>query len=181
MSTKVITGKVRLSYPHLFTPKAANENAEPKYSASLIIPKSDTKTLEKIEKAIETAKQEGIGKFGGKIPAVLKEPLRDGDAERPDDPAYADSYFLNASSKNAPGVIDQSKRKLTSDDDIYAGCYVRASLNFYAFNASGNRGIAVGLNNVQKWADGERLSGGASADEDFDVIEIEEDDLGDLV
>jgi hypothetical protein len=93
MSTKVVTGKVLLSYLNVAKPVGVN-GGEPKYSVSVIIPKSDTKTLNKIKAAIEEAKKEGTAKLGKKIPANLKTPLRDGDIDRPDDEAYADSYFI---------------------------------------------------------------------------------------
>lgn len=174
--TKVITGKVRASYVHIFEPNAINGGDE-KYSISLIIPKTDTKLIALIEEAIKEAAETGKAKLGGKIPANLKTPLRDGDLEREDDEAYADSYFINATSKTAPGIIDQNKIKLTDSSAIYSGCYVRVSLNFYAFNTNGNKGIAAGLNNVQKWADGEFLGGRAKAEDDFDELESAEDDL----
>lgn len=102
-STKVITGKVRFSYVHIFQPHAIEEGQEPKYSMSIIIPKSDKETLKKIKAAVEAAKQAGASKWGGKIPKNLKTPLRDGDEERPDQEEYAGAYFLNASSKTRPG------------------------------------------------------------------------------
>jgi hypothetical protein len=166
-STKVITGKVRFSYAHVFEPSAINEGDDKKYSVSILIPKKDLETLAKIKKAVEAAKQEGKGKWNGKIPPVLKLPLRDGDAERPDDEAYEGMMFLNASSKNKPGVVDENTDPVMSKDDFYSGCFGRASVNFYAFNVSGNKGIAVGLNNLQKLEDGDRLSGGPSAADDF--------------
>lgn len=168
-STKVITGLVRFSYAQVFTPKAVNEGDEPKYSVSILIPKSDTATIEKINKAIEAAKAQGIAKIGknGKIPANIKMPLRDGDLEREDDETYAGHYFLNASSFRQPGIVDKDRQAILDPDEFYSGCYGRASINFYAFNSNGNKGIAVGLNNLQKLKDGERLAGGASAEEDF--------------
>lgn len=176
-STKVITGKVRFSYAHVFEPVAAQEGADPKFSVSLIIPKSDLKTLEKIEKAIEAAKQAGKDKISknGKFVPGLKLPLRDGDEDRPDDPAYADSMFLNCSSKIKPGLVDKDLNPILDKEEFYSGCYGRASINFYAFNTNGNRGIAVGLHNLQKLSDGEPLSGGSTAEEDFK--EDYEDDL----
>ena len=169
-STKVITGLVRFSYAQVFTPKAMNDGDEPKYSVSILIPKTDTVTLEKINKAIEAAKAAGMAKIGknGKIPAGIKLPLRDGDTEREDDPTYAGHYFLNASSKKAPGIVAKDRQAILDSDEFYSGCYGRASINFYAFNSNGNKGIAVGLNNLQKLKDGERLAGGATAEEDFD-------------
>lgn len=166
-STKVVTGKVRFSYAHVFEPRAINEGDDKKYSVSILIPKTDTATLAKINKAVEAAKQEGKGKWNGKIPPVLKLPLRDGDAERPDDEAYEGMMFLNASSKNKPGIVDENTDELMSKDEFYSGCWGRASVNLYAFNVSGNKGVAVGLNNLQKLEDGDRLSGGSTAAEDF--------------
>lgn len=165
--TKVITGKVRFSYAHVFEPHVVQEGQEPKYSVSILIDKKDKKTLAKIEKAIEAATEAGKAKFGGKIPKGLKLPLRDGDEEREDDDAYTGKMFLNASSKTKPGVVDEDVDPIMDREDFYSGCFGRASLNFYAFSVSGNKGVAVGLNNLQKLEDGERLSGGSSASEDF--------------
>lgn len=175
MSTKVITGKVRASFVHVFEPQSVN-GSEPKYSCSFIIPKSDTKTIQAIQAAIEQAKQEGVSKFGGKIPANLKLPLRDGDLERPDDAAYADSFFVNANSKEKPGLVDRRRVAITDPLELYSGCYVRASINFYAFNTNGNRGVAAGLGNIQKWEDGEPLNGRVRAEDEFDALDAEDDD-----
>jgi hypothetical protein len=171
--TKVITGECRLSYANLWEPKSINGGA-PKYSVSLIIPKSDKRTLDKIKAAIQAAYTEGESKLKGNgktVPAlaVLKTPLRDGDAERPDDEAYADSYFINANSGTAPGIVDnqQEPQPITVRSEIYSGVYARASVNFYAFNSNGNKGIACGLNNIQKLRDGEPLGGKSRAEDDF--------------
>ena len=176
--TKVITGvNTRWSYVNAWEPKSINGGA-PKYSVSLIIPKSDTKTIEKIQAAIQAAYDEGQGKLKGNgksVPAlsVLKTPLRDGDAERPDDEAYADSYFINANSGTAPGIVDTDRQPILDRSEVYSGVYGRASINFYAFNSNGNKGIACGLNNLQKIKDGEPLGGKSRAEDDFDT---EEDD-----
>lgn len=174
--TKVTTGKVRLSYAHLFEPHAIEGN-DPKYSVSVLIPKTDTETLKAIKEAVAEAKELGKGKFGGKVPANLKTPLRDGDEERPDDEAYVGCYFLNASSKNKPGVVDLSVQPVLDATEVYSGCYGRLTLNFYAYSASGNKGIAAGLGNVQKLADGEPLGGFTRAEDDFDSVESAEDDF----
>ena len=176
--TKVITGvNTRWSYVNAWEPKSINGGA-PKYSVSLIIPKSDTKTIEKIQAAIQAAYDEGQCKLKGNgksVPAlsVLKTPLRDGDAERPDDEAYADSYFINANSGTAPGIVDADRQPILDRSEVYSGVYGRASINFYAFNSNGNKGIACGLNNLQKIKDGEPLGGKSRAEDDFDT---EEDD-----
>lgn len=165
---KVITGLVRFSYAKVFKAEAVGETGEPKFSVSLIIPKADKETLSKIKTAIESAKEAGkVSKFNGKIPANLKTPLRDGDEERPDDEAYAHSYFVNASCLTKPGVVDKDCNPILDQDEFYSGCFGRASITLYPFNANGNRGIAAGLNNVQKLKDGDSLGGRQSAEEDF--------------
>jgi hypothetical protein len=175
--TKVITGKVRAAYLHVFEPWSANEGQDKKYSVCLIIAKTDKTTLKKIKAAVDAAKKAGVNTLGGKIPATLKTPLRDGDEERPDQEEFAGAYFLNANSKTKPGLIDQHKDPILDSDDLYSGCYIRASINFYAYNTSGNKGIACGLNNIQKWEDGDFLGGRSKAEDDFG--ELESDDAGD--
>lgn len=182
-TTKVITGKVRLSYAHIFQPQSINGGDE-KYSVSLLIPKEDKETLRKIKAAIEAAKQLGISnKWGGKEPANLKLPLRDGDVERPDDDAYAGHYFLNATSLTKPGIAKpvgktpDGKTKfeeITDSTEVYSGCYARVSINFYPFNVNGNKGIAVGLGNIVKVQDGEPLGGRARVEDEFANVEFDD-------
>ena len=178
--TKVITGvNTRWSYVNAWEPKSINGGA-PKYSVSLIIPKSDKKTLEKIRAAIQAAYEEGQSKLKGNgrsvpVLSALKTPLRDGDAERPDDEAYANSYFVNANSGTAPGIVDADRNPILERSEVYSGVYGRASINFYAFNSNGNKGIACGLNNLQKIRDGEPLGGKSRAEDDF--AEADEEDF----
>ena len=170
--TKVITGpETRWSYANVWQPKAIDGGA-PKYSVSLIIPKSDTKTIEKVRAAIQAAYDEGQGKLKGNgktVPQLkaLTTPLCDGDVERPDDEAYANSYFINANSASAPGIVDAACQPIIDTSEVYSGVYGRASINFYAFNSNGNKGIACGLNNLQKIHDGESLGGKSRAEDDF--------------
>ena len=168
-ATKVVTTKVRFSYVHAFEPHAHEEGQTAKYSVCILIPKKDKKLIDRIKAAIEAAKEEGkTKKFGGKIPTTLKNPLRDGDEERPDHEECAGHFFINANANRKPGIVDAATNPIIDREEFYSGCYGRASVNFYAFNTSGNKGIACGLNNLQKLEDGERLSGsGASAEEDF--------------
>lgn len=168
-STKVVTGKVRFCYVNVFEPTAMDEGDTPKYNICILIPKDDAKTLDKINKAIEAAKQAGKAKLAdknGKIPSNLKLPLRDGDEERPDDPAFEGMYFINANSQRKPSIVDRDLNPIMEKEEFYSGCYGRASINFYAFNVS-SKGIAAGLNNLQKLEDGEMLAGGSTPEEDF--------------
>jgi len=170
--TKVIV-PCRFSYLHCWETNAV-DGGEPKYSVSAIIPKSDTETIEKIKAAIEQAKKDSLSKWGGKIPANLKLPLRDGDIDRPEDEAYADSYFFNANSRQAPQVVDKNVQAILDQSEVYSGCYGRISVNFYGFNNNGNRGIAAGLGNIQKLKDGEPLGGRTNAEDDFEAVEAED-------
>lgn len=175
-SPKVVTGVVRLSYANVWEPASIN-GSNPKYSVSLIIPKSDTKTIAEINAAIDAAIEAGVGKFGGKKPnkAALKLPLRDGDLEREDE-AYQGSYFLNANSTTAPQIVDRAVNPILDRGEVYSGCYARVSVNFYAFNSNGNRGIACGLGNIQKVRDGYPLGGRSSAADDF-ATDLDDDFL----
>lgn len=177
LTTKVVTGKVRFSYVTVFEPRAMNEGETPKYSVCILIPKTDTKTVEAIKKAIEAAKQVGKSKLvdkNGKIPVNLKVPLRDGDVER-DDPEFEGCYFLNANALKKPNIVDKDLQPIMQREEFYSGCYGRASINFYAFDGR-SKGIAAGLNNLQKLEDGEPLSGGSTPEEDFGSG-LDDDDL----
>lgn len=169
---KVITGPdTRWSYANIWEAKSIN-GGTPKFSVSLIILKSDTKTVAKVKAAIEAAYIEGEAKLKGNgksVPtfAAIKTPLRDGDIERPDDPAYVNAYFINANATSAPGIVDADRNPILTRSEVYSGVYGRASISFYAFNSNGNKGIACGLNNLQKVRDGEPLGGKTSAENDF--------------
>lgn len=175
-ATKVITGEVRFSYLKVWEPSSIN-GGDPKYSVSLLIPKTDTQTINAIKKAIEAAKQAGVSKFGGKIPPVMKLPLRDGDEERPDDENYAGCYFINANCKDQPGLLYKNGQRIIDSTELYSGCYGRASINFYAFNTNGNKGIACGLNHLLKTRDGDPLGGRSRAEDDFAECFEEDDDF----
>lgn len=163
---KVVTGKVRFSYANVFVPKAAMEGSIPKYSVSILIPKSDKEGVAKLQKAFEDCKASNAAYFGGSVPKMLKGGLRDGDLEREDE-AYAGHYFINANSAQKPEIVDAQREELFDQSEFYSGCYGRASVTFYPYNAQGSKGIACGLNNLQKLEDGEKLGGGSSAASDF--------------
>ena len=171
---KVVTGKVRLSYVNIKNPKSF-DGSDPKYSVCVMVPKTDKETLKKITKAMDEVMDEGAATWGGKVPKNLKLPLRDGDEEK-DDPAFAGMMFFNASSKRQPGCIDRQKDEIFDLDEIYSGCWARVSVNFYPFSVNGNKGIAAGLNFIQKWADGPRLGGEYGSADDFDDDFDDDDD-----
>lgn len=180
-ATKVITGvDTRWSYANVWEPKSIN-GGKPKYSVSLIIPKSDKETINSIKKAIQAAYKEGENRLRGNSRTVpplenLKTPLRDGDKDRPGDEAYKNSYFVNANNTTAPDIVDANCQTIFERSEVYSGVYGRASINFYAFNTNGNKGIACGLDNLQKIRDGRPLGGKSRAKDDFTPFTTDEDD-----
>lgn len=171
-NTQVTTGKARFSYEHIFAPASSN-GGDPKYSVTLLIPKSDARTVSKIKAAMEAAKTNYLEK-GTKntLPKNLKNVIHDGDGERPNGGEYGPEckgcWVLTASSKNAPLVVDSFKNPIIDQKEIYSGCYGRAVINFYVYDNSGSKGIAAGLNGVMKLSDGEPLSGAVITDADWD-------------
>lgn len=175
MSNRIVTGEVRLSYANIWEPKSI-QGSDPKYSCSLLIPKSDAKTVQAIQDSIKKTLAESAGKFGGKVPPMgsLKLPLRDGDAEKDTDtnPEYAGCFFLNANNKTAPQIVERNAtggiQQILDQNEVYSGCYAQVSIDFFAFNSNGNKGVGVALGNILKTRDGDSLGGGAiSAEADF--------------
>lgn len=170
--TKVLTGEVRLSYCNLITPKANQNGGEPKYSVTLLIPKTDKATIADINASIKAAYEFGVTKKWGGAHPVQKTILHDGDGLRPSGVPFGDEckgcYVITASSKNKPQVVgaDNINCEL-APQDIYSGMYGRVTVNFFAYDTAGSKGVACGLGNVLKTRDGEPLSGGASAVSDF--------------
>ncbi|GLG01706.1 hypothetical protein Alches_17460 [Alicyclobacillus hesperidum subsp. aegles] len=187
ISTKLITGKVRLSYANIWEPRPDN-NGNLKYSCAILIPKSDKETLRKYKAIIDALKAEAEARYRGKLPANFKFPLHDGDEERPDDPNYAGHYFINAYSNTKPGIAKPAGKdangktkfqEITDSTEVYSGCYARVSLNFYLYDNQ-SKGIGAGLNNIVKVQDGERLAGTPSVEQDFADEEFDDlDDYGD--
>lgn len=174
--TKVVTGKVRLSYANIFQPRGM-DGQEPKYSVCLLIPKSDKETIKAINEAMEQAKKDGASKWNGKIPTKVKTTFYDGDVEKPEDEAYAGCYYLNASNKRKPGVVDANVQPILDATEVYSGCYGRAVVNFYAYNAQGSKGITASLQHIQKVSDGEPLGGAFTrAEDEFDDIESSDEE-----
>lgn len=174
----LFVGECRSSYAHVASPIVDKVSGRKKYSVSLLIPKSNTKAVSMIEDAIKEAKILGKDtKFGGKIPpdARLKLPLRDGDDVYPEDPAYADMYFITANSEDAPSVLERGANgksvPMFDPNEFYSGCWCVAAVDFYAFNFEGKLGIAVALKGVTKTRDDVPLSGKTTVSaEDFDAI-----------
>ena len=173
--TRVLTGECRLSYVNLVQPRANNNDpsAKPKYSVTLLIPKTDTAVYQNILSSIEAAAADAQGKlWNGVRPPVMPIPIHDGDGVRdngtPYGPECKGCWVITASSNNKPQVIHQSDINTElAPQDIYSGMYARVTINFFGYNRAGKRGIGCGLGNVMKTRDGEPLAGGASAAADF--------------
>jgi hypothetical protein len=172
MSTKVVTGKVRFSFCNLFEPKEAPGGGDPKYSVTLLIPKSDTTTVEKIKAAMAEARENYCKRNGASaLPAKPNHTLHDGDGVRdsgdPYGPECKGCYVITVSSKQKPVIVDSFRNEITDPGEVYSGCYGRASINFYGYNANGKKGISAGLLSIQKLHEGEPFGTVGSAD-DFD-------------
>ena len=171
-STRVMTPRFRASYAYVWEPRQADEDSEPRYGVSMLFPK--TTDISKLKRAALNAAKK---KWGNKAEAMLKQgklkmPFRDGDVDRDDDPNYQNMVFINANAKRKPGIVDQNVQTIIDEDEFYSGCWARATVNFFAFDVKGNRGVGVGLNNIQKLSDGDRLDSFTNAEDDFEPVEI---------
>jgi hypothetical protein len=170
-ATSVVTGEVRLSYVNLFQPRAAQQGGEPKYSVTILLPKSDTATYNRIQAAIQAAYEKGVvEKWNGARPP-LKTTIHDGDGVRPSGeefgPECKGHWVFTASSKEKPEIVDANLNPIIDQSKVYSGVYGRVHINFFAYNRSGNRGVAAGLGPVQILRDGEPLGGRVTAADVF--------------
>lgn len=172
----VVFGPCRLSYTHVFQKYSPEGDAAGgKYMTNILIPKGETATVDAINAAIDAARKAGVSaKWGGKEPRKLELPLRDGDEK--DDEAYHGHYYLNAKSSTRPGIVGPDKQPIYDEEEVYSGCYAICSVTFYPYDVSGNRGVACGLNNLMKAADGPHMGGRVSAEADFDGVDGWEDE-----
>lgn len=174
---KCTTPVFRASYPHLFKPNTSFEGQEPKFGITMLFPKNAD--LSGMKKAAQNALIEKWGSDKTKWPKKLRNPFRDGDAEK-DSEEYKGVWFISATSKKQPGVVNQQLEPIISEstdsDGFYAGCFARATLIAFAYDTAGNKGVSFALQNVQKVKDGKPFSGRKSASEDFEVIEDTSED-----
>ncbi len=180
-SATIVTGRrTRLSYANLFEPRGF-DGKDPQYSVSLIISKDDKYTLNLIRNAIKVAYDNGAHTLrgNGRVTPSMNEinlPLNDGDKKRPNDPAYANAYYINAKNKQKPKLYDVDDTECLDRSVIYSGCYAKCKVSFYTYNQKGNKGIACSLHGVQKVADGEPLGGNVTTVDDFKTNDDYEDD-----
>jgi hypothetical protein len=179
-NTRVVTGKVRLSYVHVFEPNAVDPDDEPRYSCTLLIPKSDRRTMDALRRAQQSALEAGKDtRFGGKIPGSWADTIHDGDeeADLERNPEYAGHYYMSVSAKKRPGVVDRNVQPILDSTEVYSGCYARVEVGAFAYNSKGKKGVSFGLNNVQKVADGDSFGGRSRPEDVFDAIDDEGGDL----
>lgn len=172
MSNTIVTGEVRFSFVNIFEPKAGQNGGEPKYSITILLPKSDIATKQMIDREIQNELQNGIStKFGGTMPAMPAIPIHDGDGVRPNGEPFGEEcrgcWVFTASTKQKPEVVDENRQPVLTQTQLYSGCYGRVSLRFFAYNQAGKKGVGCGLGNVQKLRDGEPLGGRTTAADDF--------------
>ena len=181
-SIPVTVGPVRLSYLNVFKPRAMSEGQDPKYSACLLIPKSDAKSIKAIKDACESARLASAGLFNGKVPDKLKSPIHDGDGSMPNGGEYGPEakgmWVINVSAKNPPVLVDKRRNAIIDSTQLYSGCWGNAAISLAAYNTQGNRGIGAYLNGIQKIRDDEPLGGKQRAEDMFTVMDEEDDDLG---
>lgn len=173
--TQVTTNEVRISYEHLLKPYAQQPGAEEKFSATLLIPKSDVQTKNAIDQAIKSAIDEGAsGKWGGVRPAQPATPIYDGDGVRPSGELFGEEckghWVMTASSRQRQDVVDTNLQPIIDATQVYSGMYARVVINFFAYNANGKKGIGCGLGPVQKLRDGDPLGGRVTAEVAFGAM-----------
>ena len=177
---KVITGEVRASYVNIFKTRFNDLSGKEEYSMMILVPKSDRATVEKIEGAIETAKQE---KWKGRAPKGFHITFKDGDDEdqipesaKPGEEPFANHYFMNVKSTTKPGIVDADLNEVIDEGSFRSGDYCKVSIQAYSYDTKGNRGVSFGLNNVQVLRKGVPLGGRSRPENDFEVEE--QDDMG---
>ena len=166
----VVTPQAIAAYAFVQRPRPAlNPNSPPQYSVTLLFDKNDPKVMEGVKAMRQVAMNAARKKFGDLVPRGLRSPFRDGDAEKPDDPMFANKIFVQAKSNEKPGIVDANREALFDPNDFYSGCLCRASLYAFGYDNSGNRGVSFLLNNLQKLDDGNRMSGRRAAEDDFEA------------
>lgn len=172
-NTTVTLGEVRFSYCNLFQPYAHQTNAEPKYSVTVLVPKSNAQAKAAIDAAVNAAIEAGVSKnWNGIRPPLISICVHDGDGPRPSDgqpfgEECRGHWVFTASSKQAPFVVDANVQPILQQSEVYSGMYGRVSVNFFPYNSNGKKGLGCGLNGVQKLRDGEPLSARVTAEEAF--------------
>ena len=153
----------RLDFVHVFEPWAFRENERPKYSVTLIISKNDTDTIRKVHNALAQAYEKGKSTLQNAEMKDIRSPLRDGDAERPNNPVYRNCWFINATNNgifSVPQVCDRDKNFITDRNQLYSGVWGRVHVSFKAYSSGDSpsqKGIGCYFNAIQKTKDDARI------------------------
>lgn len=182
-SIKIQTGLCRLSYAYVFEPRPNDDPTQKaKYSASIIIPKTEKRTLAAIKEAVSKLRQdpEARGIWGGSDRGI-HEPLHDSDTDelKCDDEAYKNTYFMNASSTRKPKLFSKDRTEIIDPEELYSGCWCQFQINLFCYSNSGSKGIGVGLTAIRKIKDGDALGGVVVSADSWDDDLIDDDDLKD--
>lgn len=179
---RIAAGPVRFSYANVFQTKLNDQNGKHEYSVDVLIPKKDKALVEKFKEGMKAAVQIGKEKrseWNGKIPAGLKYPMKDGDdkrnkdGEKINDPVYAGMYYIKARTTNKPTVWDADNNVIMDESEFYSGCWGLVSIEFFPYGpVKGNSGISASLGHIKKTKEGEKLSGGATAEQDFGGLDV---------
>lgn len=165
---------VRLAFARLFEPKLNQSKTAEEYSACLIMDPDEPST----QALIDAVEQIATDKWGTKAPAMLergklRHPIHEGDTDMEDDPAFEGKLYVNAKSRRQPQIVDRKVQPIIDQDEIFSGCYCNVSISVYAYDVPENKGVGIGLNNIQLVRKGERLSGAPNAEEEFEVLDDE--------
>jgi hypothetical protein len=168
---------VRLAFARLFEPKLNQSKTAEEYGACLILDQDEPST----QALIDAVEQVAIEKWGTKAPSMLergklRHPIHDGDTDMEDDPAFAGKLYCNAKSRRQPQIVDRKVQPIIDQDEIFSGCYCNVSISVYVYDVPENKGVGIGLNNIQLVKKGERLSGAPDAEDEFEVLDDEPDE-----
>lgn len=174
----VTINDVRFSYCNLFQPKAPfnNPQGDPKYSVTVLVPKTNTAAKAVIDNAIAQAIDAGVSsKWNGVRPPQPAICVHDGDGPRPSDgSSFGEEckgcWVFTASTKQPPFVVDEYVQNIIDPTKVYSGMWGNVNVTFFAYNNAGKKGIGCGLNGVQKIRDGEALGGQITAQEAFKPV-----------
>lgn len=176
----IVTPIFRVSFPHVFEARAGMDGGEPKFGLTAVWNPAtfSAKDKERWNAMKALADDMSVSKFKKKIkdlPDNFKKPVRKGEEKEGLDGFGPGLLFANLTTKFKPGLIDKDKIEIIDQTDFYPGCYARATITCYAYENKG-KGVAFGLMNIQKIADGARLDSRTDAAGDFEDEEISAED-----
>lgn len=170
----LVTPEFRMSYPNLTKPRMNKLSKKLEYSVAALFKKGED--LSALKAAVLEACEEKWGKDKTKWPQNLRTPFRDqADRAKPNEKGervlpegyVAGAIYLNLKNERKPGVVDANVQPILDENEIYGGCYARASVQVYAYDFGGNTGVNFSLQNVQKTRDGDPFSHRVRAEDEF--------------